>query len=72
MEAMNTGKDTARIASIRQRQTARLLNHLERKGTLTPELRSDILRSFGFVFMDIHDALKQGQGEEHECKCKPA
>jgi len=58
------GKDTARIASIRQRQTARLLDHLERKGNLTPELRSDILRSFGFVFEDINDALKQGDGKD--------
>jgi len=60
---MTTGTDTARIASIRQRQTARLLDHLERKGSLTSELRSDILRSFSFVFEDINDALKQGDGK---------
>ena len=63
---MTTGKDTARIASIRQRQTARLLNHLERKGALTPDLRQDILRSFGYVFEDIQDALKQGDGTDEQ------
>ncbi len=47
---MTMSTDTVRIASIRQRQTARLLTHLERTGKLTPELRSDILRAFGFVF----------------------
>ena len=63
---MTTGKDTARIASIRQRQTARLLDHLERKGQLTPELRSDILRSFGYVFEDINEAIRQGEGKDED------
>ena len=64
---MATGTDTERIASIRRRQTARLLDHLERKGTLTPDLRCDILRSLGYVFEDIRDALtgsKQGVGKD--------
>jgi hypothetical protein len=66
MMNMQAGKDTVRIASIQKRQTARLLDHLERTGKLTPELRSDILRSFGYVFQDINDALKQGDGKnEH-------
>lgn len=61
---MTVSTDTARIASIRQRQTARLLTHLERTGKLTPDLRADILRSFGYVFDDIQDALRQGDGKD--------
>jgi len=53
-----------RINAIRKRQTARLLDHLERSGQLTPELRATILRSFGYVFEDVESALKQGQGKE--------
>ena len=63
---MTMSKDTARIASIRQRQTARLLTHLERTGKLTPDLRSDILRAFGYVFDDISDALRQGNGKDEQ------
>ena len=53
-----------RIEQIRKRQTARLLDHLERTGQLTPELRSDLLRSLGYVFDDISDAIKQGEGKD--------
>ena len=63
---MTISKDTARIASIQKRQTARLLDHLERKGKLTPDLRSDILRSFGYVFQDINDAMTQGDGKDEK------
>ena len=51
-----------RLEQIRKRQTARLLEHLERTGQLTPELRSSILRSFGYVFEDLADAVGQKQG----------
>jgi len=53
-----------RIEQIRKRQTARLLDHLERTGQLTPELRSDLLRALGYVFDDIGDAIKQGDGKD--------
>ena len=53
------------IERIRKRQTARLLAHLERTNQLTPELRGDILRSFGFVFEDVAVAIQQGQGKEN-------
>ena len=57
------------IEQIRKRQTARLLDHLERTGQLTPELRSDLLRSFGYVFEDVATAIKtlreqQGDGKD--------
>ena len=51
-----------RLEQIRKRQTARLLEHLERTGQLTPELRSSILRSFGYVFEDLAEAVGQKQG----------
>ena len=57
------------IDKIHRRQTARLLNHLERTGQLTDELRSDILRSHGFIFEDVRaelDRIKQGHGKEME------
>ena len=57
------------IDKIHRRQTARLLNHLERTGQLTDELRSDILRSHGFIFEDVRaelDRIKQGHGKEIE------
>ncbi len=53
-----------RIESIRKRQTARLLAHLERTGQLTPALRCDILRSLGYVFEDVAEAIKQGDQDE--------
>ncbi len=52
-----------RIEQIRRRQTARLLDHLERKNQLTPELRADILRSFGYVFEDLAAAAAEKQGD---------
>ncbi len=52
-----------RLEQIRRRQTARLLEHLERTGQLTPELRSSILRSFGYVFEDLAEAVGSKQGE---------
>jgi hypothetical protein len=51
-----------RLEQIRKRQTARLLEHLERTKQLTPELRSSILRSFGYVFEDLAEAVGQKQG----------
>ena len=65
------GMDTVRmeaIDKIRKRQTARLLDHLERTKQLTPELRADLLRSFGYVFEDIAAAVetKQGAGSKDE------
>lgn len=50
------------IDKIRKRQTARLLDHLERTKQLTPELRADLLRSFGYVFEDIAAAVETKQG----------
>ena len=55
------------IERIRKRQTARLLDHLERTNQLTPELRTDLLRSLGYVFEDIEKAVngqKQGDGKD--------
>ena len=59
------------IEQIRKRQTARLLDHLERTGQLTPELRSDLLRSFGYVFEDVATAIRalreqQGDGKDEQ------
>jgi hypothetical protein len=56
-----------RLEQIRKRQTARLLEHLEHKGQLTPELRADLLRSFGYTFQDVAALLeggKQGDGKD--------
>lgn len=56
-----------RLEQIRKRQTARLLEHLERKGQLTVELRADILRSFGYTFQDVAALMecgKQGDGKD--------
>lgn len=53
------------IEGIRQRQTARLLAHLERTKQLTPELRADLLRSLGYMFEDVSSAInKQGEGKD--------
>jgi hypothetical protein len=57
------------IEQIRKRQTARLLGHLERTGKLTPELRADLLRSFGYVFEDVAaliEAERQGDGKDEQ------
>jgi hypothetical protein len=54
------------INRIHKRQVARMLDHLERTGQLTPSLATDIKRSFGFVFEDIKTAIKQGQCKEDE------
>jgi hypothetical protein len=57
------------IERIRKRQTARLLDHLERTNQLTPELRTDLLRSLGYVFEDIENAVhgqKQGDGKDEK------
>ncbi len=55
------------IDRIHRRQVARLLDHLKDKGELTPELESDIKRSFGFVFKDVHRAVRQGT-DKNECE----
>ena len=55
-----------RITSIQKRQTARLLDHLERKQNLTDELRADILRSFRYTFEDITSAIIDAQNTKHE------
>lgn len=52
-----------RIEQIRNRQTARLLKHLEATGQLTDELRSDLLRSMGYIFEDVQDAIKTKTGD---------
>ena len=57
------GLGTEKIEQIRKRQTARLLDHLEKKGKLTQDLRADILRSLGYVFEDVLDALNTQQGD---------
>jgi hypothetical protein len=64
-------KDTARIAmneaqidKIHRRQVARILDHLSKTGQLTPELASDIKRSYGFAFEDVKSAIKQGNDKE--------
>jgi len=63
LQANGHGMDE--IEKIRRRQTARLLDHLERTGKMTPELRADILRSFGYVFEDIAAVIKQqGEGKD--------
>jgi hypothetical protein len=54
------------INRIHRRQVARMLDHLDRTGQLTPELATDIKRSFGYVFEDVKTAIKQGQGKEDE------
>jgi len=56
-----------RVTQIHKRQTARLLDHLERTGQLTDTLRTDILRSHGFIFSDVRAELERithGNGKE--------
>jgi len=48
-----------KIRKIHRRQLARLLNHLDRNGQLTPALEADIKRSFGFTFGDIEETLQE-------------
>jgi|GEM_PF-1346620 len=57
------GPGMDKIEKIRKRQTARLLGHLETTGQLTSQLRSDILRSLGYVFEDITEVLNKKQGD---------
>jgi hypothetical protein len=67
---MESSTDTAgskmyeQINRIHKRQVARMLDHLDRTGQLTPALATDIKRSFGYVFEDVKTAIKQGQGKE--------
>ncbi len=56
------------IEQIRKRQTARLLDHLERSKQLTPELRADLLRSFGYVFEDVQAAIRALKSEQGDGK----
>jgi len=48
-----------KIRKIHRRQLARLLDHLQQNGQLTPSLEKDIKRSFGFVFGDIETVLQE-------------
>lgn len=61
---MDNDKDT--IGRIHRRQVARLLDHLKSTGQYTVELEKDIKRSFGFVFMDVEQAIKQGNDKENQ------
>jgi hypothetical protein len=54
-----------RIKQIHKRQLARFLSHLQRSGSLTPELEADVKRAYGFTFQDIEQAL-QGHDKEME------
>lgn len=47
------------INKIHRRQLARFLDHLEHTNQLTPSLENDIKRAFGFIFLDVNDAIKQ-------------
>ena len=45
------------LQKIRKRQTAKLLEHLELTGQLTPELRADLLRAMRWIFEDVMSAI---------------
>jgi hypothetical protein len=57
------------IRKIRNRQQARFLVHLQRRGALTPELESDIKRAYTFFEQDVelaitgHDKEKQDHAD---------
>ena len=55
--------DTTRIERIHKRQLARFLDHLNDKDMLTPDLESDVKRVFGFIFMDVKDAIQEQDTE---------
>lgn len=48
-----------KIRKIHRRQLARLLDHLQSSGQLTPALEKDLKRSFGFTFGDIEQVLQE-------------
>jgi len=56
----------SKIDRIHRRQVARMLDHLKRTGQLTPELESDVKRSFGFVFEDVQAAIRGQDKETHD------
>ena len=60
------------IEQVRKRQTAKLLYHLEQTNQLTPELRSDLLRSLGYIFEDVESILTAIRNGEQNGKDKPS
>jgi hypothetical protein len=51
------------LEKIKNRQLARLLNHLKKTGQLTPGLESDMKRAYRFFYEDMIAAI-QGHDKE--------
>ncbi len=52
------------IPRIHKRQVARFLSHLEDTGQITPELRQDVKRAYGYAFGEVMSALLVARGDE--------
>ena len=66
---MLNGHGMKEIKRINKRHLAKLLSKLEHEGDLTPCIRSDIMRSFGYLLEDTLDAVngnRMGEGNEKE------
>jgi hypothetical protein len=58
-------KKQTRIEKITNRQLARFLNHLEKTGSLTPELEVDVKRAYRFYRLEM-ESLMRGNDKENE------
>jgi hypothetical protein len=62
---MENEQTQMRIDKITNRQLARFLNHLEKTGSLTPALESDVKRAYRFYKMEI-ESMMRGNDKENE------
>jgi len=71
---MENEQTQTRIEKITNRQLARFLNHLEKTGSLTPELESDVKRAYRFYRIEIESMMRGNDKENDDDKLheKPA
>jgi hypothetical protein len=62
---MENEQTQTRIEKITNRQLARFLNHLEKTGSLTPELEGDVKRAYRFFRIEM-ESLMRGNDKENE------
>jgi len=55
-----------KLDKLKNRQLARLLTHLEKKGQLTLELEKDLKRAYRFAFEDVKKLMSEHDKEKDD------
>jgi hypothetical protein len=63
---MENEQTQTRIEKITNRQLARFLNHLEKTGSLTPALESDVKRAYRFYRLEVESLMRGNDKEEQD------